>query len=135
MVRCLYHLSGLTIFISYGCDRVYFGIAFVNLNAWRSLLFFFPFCFQCCKLQRNYFKIQSQFTGFGRSFTFVLESPKRIFLGIYWLVIICSSIMRFYKISKNSTLERILLRKYYHLVAVLMFVPALLVEVTIWFSF
>ncbi|XP_031484433.1 dolichol kinase EVAN [Nymphaea colorata] len=62
------------------------------------------------------------------AFTFVFKSPKRIFLGIYWLVIICSSVMRFYKISRNSTVERILLRKYYHLVAVLMFVPALLVE-------
>ncbi|OAY75797.1 Dolichol kinase EVAN [Ananas comosus] len=60
---------------------------------------------------------------------FVVTDPlKRIALCMYWVSVICVSVLRFYDISKNSKTERILLRKYYHLVAVLMFVPALLYQ-------
>lgn len=60
---------------------------------------------------------------------FILEKPlERLLLCIYWLAITCLAILRFYNISKNSTIERILLRKYYHLLAVIMFVPALLFD-------
>ncbi|KAI3461395.1 hypothetical protein Pfo_018058 [Paulownia fortunei] len=62
-------------------------------------------------------------------FDFVLSEPLRRFaLCIYWLVIIYMSVRRFYDISKNSKTERILLRKYYHLMAVLIFVPALIFQ-------
>ncbi|XP_058084200.1 dolichol kinase EVAN isoform X2 [Magnolia sinica] len=62
--------------------------------------------------------------------TFVFTEPlKRLSLCIYWICVICASVLRFYNISKNSKIERILLRKYYHLVAVIMFVPALLFQV------
>ncbi|XP_008789547.1 dolichol kinase EVAN-like [Phoenix dactylifera] len=62
-------------------------------------------------------------------FTFVLTDPlKRLALCIYWIGVICASVLRFYNISKHSKIERILLRKYYHLVAVLMFLPALLFQ-------
>ncbi|KAJ0083651.1 hypothetical protein Patl1_30609 [Pistacia atlantica] len=66
---------------------------------------------------------------FVRVFTFVFSEPfKRLSLCIYWVSLICASVLRFYNISKNSKIERILLRKYYHLMAVLMFVPALIFQ-------
>jgi dolichol kinase len=43
------------------------------------------------------------------------------------------SVRRFYSISKQSKTERILLRKYYHLVAVLIFSPAVIFQV-LWLS-
>ncbi|XP_026401125.1 dolichol kinase EVAN-like isoform X2 [Papaver somniferum] len=61
---------------------------------------------------------------------FVFEEPlKRLALCIYWVSVICASVLRFYNISKSRKNERILLRKYYHLVAVLMFSPALIFQV------
>ncbi|KAJ4785344.1 Dolichol kinase [Rhynchospora pubera] len=60
---------------------------------------------------------------------FVFASPlERLVLCSYWICVICISVLRFYSISKQSKTERILLRKYYHLVAVLMFVPALIFQ-------
>ncbi|KAG8387618.1 hypothetical protein BUALT_Bualt02G0039900 [Buddleja alternifolia] len=60
---------------------------------------------------------------------FVFSEPlKRLTLCTYWLVVICFSVRRFYNISKNSKTERILLRKYYHLMAVSIFVPALIFQ-------
>ncbi|GLJ49159.1 hypothetical protein SUGI_1037130 [Cryptomeria japonica] len=60
---------------------------------------------------------------------FILEKPmERLAVCIYWLAVICVSVLRFYNISKDSKIERILLRKYYHLLAVIMFVPALLFD-------
>ncbi|KAH6836744.1 phosphatidate cytidylyltransferase family protein [Perilla frutescens var. hirtella] len=60
---------------------------------------------------------------------FVLSEPlKRLTLCAYWLAIISVSVRRFYSISKNSKTERILLRKYYHLMAVAIFVPALIFQ-------
>ncbi|MQM10071.1 hypothetical protein Taro_042961 [Colocasia esculenta] len=60
---------------------------------------------------------------------FVITEPlERLLLCVYWVGIICASVVRFYNISKHSKIERILLRKYYHLVAVLMFLPAVLLQ-------
>ncbi|PIA29181.1 hypothetical protein AQUCO_06200044v1 [Aquilegia coerulea] len=62
-------------------------------------------------------------------FNFVFSEPlRRLPLCIYWIGVICASVLRFYNISKHSKIERILLRKYYHLVAVLMFSPALILQ-------
>ncbi|KAL5722117.1 dolichol kinase [Ranunculus cassubicifolius] len=62
-------------------------------------------------------------------FNFVFSEPlKRLPLCLYWISVICGSVLRFYNISKHSKIERILLRKYYHLVAVLMFSPALILQ-------
>lgn len=70
--------------------------------------------------------------NFCRVFSFVFSEPvKRLSLCIYWVCVTCFSVLRFYNISKNSKIERILLRKYYHLLAVLMFLPALIFQV-IW---
>ncbi|XP_073140155.1 dolichol kinase EVAN isoform X2 [Henckelia pumila] len=60
---------------------------------------------------------------------FVFSEPlKRLTLCVYWLVIISVAVRQFYYISKNSKTERILLRKYYHLLAVSIFVPALVFQ-------
>ncbi|KAL3828484.1 hypothetical protein ACJIZ3_017286 [Penstemon smallii] len=60
---------------------------------------------------------------------FVFSEPlKRLTLCTYWMVVICLSVRRFYNTSKNSKTERILLRKYYHLMAVSIFVPALIYQ-------
>ncbi|XP_021766447.1 dolichol kinase EVAN-like [Chenopodium quinoa] len=62
-------------------------------------------------------------------FEFVFSEPlKRLSLCIYWVAVICISVHRFYNISRSSKVERILLRKYYHLMAVSMFVPALILQ-------
>lgn len=69
-----------------------------------------------------------------RVIDFIFSEPlKRLTLCVYWLVIISVSVRRFYSISKNSKTERILLRKYYHLMAVAIFVPALIFQV-LWFQ-
>jgi len=57
------------------------------------------------------------------------EPLKRLTLCVYWVGVIAVSVHRFYRISKSSKVERILLRKYYHLMAVSMFVPALILQV------
>jgi hypothetical protein len=57
------------------------------------------------------------------------NSHERLALCAYWICVIYVSIRRFYSISKESTTERILLRKYYHLVAVLIFSPAVIFQV------
>ncbi|KAJ8423219.1 hypothetical protein Cgig2_026652 [Carnegiea gigantea] len=63
--------------------------------------------------------------------TFVFSEPrKRLTLCVYWVGVIAVSVHRFYSISKSSKIERILLRKYYHLMAVSMFVPALILQPT-----
>ncbi|KAL0863789.1 hypothetical protein Bca101_042907 [Brassica carinata] len=61
--------------------------------------------------------------------SFVFSEPlKRLSLCIYWVLLIVVSVSRFYNISRGSKVERILLRKYYHLMAVLMFLPALVLQ-------
>ncbi|RVX20362.1 Dolichol kinase EVAN [Vitis vinifera] len=67
--------------------------------------------------------------GYLEIFKFVFSEPlKRLSLCIYWVGVIYASILRFYNISKNSKVERILLRKYYHLMAVSMFLPAVIFQ-------
>ncbi|CAL5024052.1 unnamed protein product [Urochloa decumbens] len=56
------------------------------------------------------------------------DSHERLALCAYWICVICVSVRRFYSISKESKTERILLRKYYHLVAVLIFSPAVIFQ-------
>jgi dolichol kinase len=57
------------------------------------------------------------------------DSHERLVLCAYWICVIYVSVRRFYSISKQSKTERILLRKYYHLVAVLIFSPAVIFQV------
>ncbi|KAM4084102.1 hypothetical protein ACB094_08G106600 [Castanea mollissima] len=61
--------------------------------------------------------------------SFVFSEPlKRLSLCMYWVCVIYVSVLWFYNISKNNKIERILLRKYYHLMAVSMFLPALIFQ-------
>lgn len=65
-----------------------------------------------------------------RVFNYIFtDSRERLALCAYWIFVIYVSIRRFYSISKQSKTERILLRKYYHLVAVLIFSPAVIFQV------
>ena len=57
------------------------------------------------------------------------NSDEPLLLCAYWIFVKCVSIRRFYSISKQSKTERILLRKYYPLVAVLIFSPAVIFQV------
>ncbi|CAM8937549.1 unnamed protein product [Rhodiola kirilowii] len=60
---------------------------------------------------------------------FVFSEPlKRLSLCFYWVSLICVAVLRFYSNSKHSKVERILLRKYYHLMAVCMFLPAVIYQ-------
>lgn len=61
------------------------------------------------------------------------DSHERLALCAYWICVIYVSVRRFYSISKQSKTERILLRKYYHLVAVLIFSPAVIFQVGVRF--
>ncbi|CAM8935137.1 unnamed protein product [Rhodiola kirilowii] len=65
----------------------------------------------------------------GSIVRFVFSEPlKRLSLCFYWVSLICVAVLRFYSISKHSKVERILLRKYYHLMAVCMFLPAVIYQ-------
>ncbi|KAJ4829683.1 hypothetical protein Tsubulata_007479 [Turnera subulata] len=60
---------------------------------------------------------------------FIFSEPvKRLSICSFWVLAIYVSVQLCYNISKNSKLERILLRKYYHLLAVIMFLPAVILE-------
>ncbi|KAA3485726.1 dolichol kinase EVAN-like [Gossypium australe] len=93
-----------------------------NKEIRRSLIFFASLGFTMIVVAPSWMMIVLDFD-------FVLSEPlKRLSLCIYWLGLIYASVLRFYNISKNSKIERILLRKYYHLLAVSMFLPALIYQ-------
>nr|GMD69479.1 dolichol kinase EVAN [Ipomoea batatas] len=97
----------------------------------RSFLFYTSLAFVLVGIVPSWMQVVQDFGmhPFLWVFNFVFSEPlKRLSLCIYWLVLIYASVIRFYKISKHSKLERILLRKYYHLLAVLMFIPALIFQ-------
>ncbi|KAK7272175.1 hypothetical protein RJT34_28612 [Clitoria ternatea] len=97
----------------------------------RSVLFTASLGFVLIVIVPSWMQFVQEFQGhpFLWVLSFVLSEPsKRLSLCIYWVCIICVSVLRFYNISKNSKIERILLRKYYHLMAVSMFLPALVFQ-------
>ncbi|KAL9261460.1 Dolichol kinase EVAN-like protein [Drosera capensis] len=96
-----------------------YGVARASNDIWKSILFF-------CSLA---IALTVVIPSWVRVLVFTFSEPlKRLPLCIYWIILILVSVHKFYSISKNSKLERILLRKYYHLLAVLMFVPALVFQ-------
>ncbi|KAL6223210.1 hypothetical protein ACLB2K_006599 [Fragaria x ananassa] len=105
---------------------------------WRSIIFFSSLGFIMIVLIPAWMQFVQDFQMhpfiwrqiyFGRVLSFIFSEPlKRLSLCAYWVCVICVSVLRFYNISKNSKIERILLRKYYHLMAVSMFVPALIFQ-------
>lgn len=110
----------LALFGDFLCD-----IGFFSSSMQCHYLAYLAFCWDC------HFMYPSHLF-WHRVFSFILSEPlKRLSLCTYWVCVIYISVLRFYNISKNSKIERILLRKYYHLMAVLMFLPALISQV-IW---
>ncbi|XP_022752900.1 dolichol kinase EVAN-like isoform X3 [Durio zibethinus] len=102
-----------------------------NKEIGRSLIFFTSLGFIMIAVAPSWMMIVLDFDVHPLLwiFLFVFSEPlKRLSLCIYWLGLIFASVLRFYNISKNSKIERILLRKYYHLLAVLMFLPALIYQ-------
>ncbi|KAA3456624.1 dolichol kinase isoform X1 [Gossypium australe] len=98
---------------------------------WRSLIFLTSLGFIMITVAPSWMMIVLDFDVHPVLwiFQFIFSEPfKRLSLCIYWLVLIYASVLRFYNISKDSKIERILLRKYYHLLAVLMFLPALIYQ-------
>ncbi|KHG19069.1 Dolichol kinase [Gossypium arboreum] len=102
-----------------------------NKEIRRSLIFFASLGFNMIVVAPSWMMIVLDFDVHPILwiFQFVFSEPlKRLSLCIYWLGLIYASVLRFYNISKNSKIERILLRKYYHLLAVSMFLPALIYQ-------
>ncbi|XP_024027354.1 dolichol kinase EVAN-like [Morus notabilis] len=100
-----------------------------NNEIWKSLIFFSSLGFAMILPSWMQFVLDFHMHPLLWVFSFVFSEPlKRLSLCIYWVIVICASILKFYNISKNSKIERILLRKYYHLMAVSMFLPALIFQ-------
>ncbi|XWS53326.1 hypothetical protein CRYUN_Cryun11dG0147200 [Craigia yunnanensis] len=102
-----------------------------NKEIGRSLIFFTSLGFIMIAVAPSWMMIVLDFDVHPVLwiFQFVFSEPfKRLSLCIYWLGLIYASVLKFYNISKNSKIERILLRKYYHLLAVSMFLPALIYQ-------
>ncbi|KAF5744741.1 dolichol kinase isoform X1 [Tripterygium wilfordii] len=97
----------------------------------KSLLFFSSLGFMLIMIAPSWIQFVEDFHlhPFLWVISFVFSEPfKRLSLCFYWVSVIYVSVLRFYNISKNSKIERILLRKYYHLMAVSMFLPALIFQ-------
>ncbi|XP_010043798.2 dolichol kinase EVAN [Eucalyptus grandis] len=97
----------------------------------RSLLFFGSLACMLIVIAPSWMQFAQDFQShpFLWVFSFVFGEPvKRLSLCVYWVCLIYASVIKFYNISKNSKVERILLRKYYHLMAVSMFSPALILQ-------
>ncbi|KAJ7569812.1 hypothetical protein O6H91_01G095600 [Diphasiastrum complanatum] len=66
---------------------------------------------------------------FLRILDLVLDQPlQRLTLCGYWVIVLGISLAHIYEVAKNGKTHRIIVRKYYHLVSVIMFVPALIFE-------
>ncbi|KAF5937691.1 hypothetical protein HYC85_025197, partial [Camellia sinensis] len=95
----------------------------------KSVIFYASLAFILFGIGPIWMQLVQDFHVHPLVINFVFSEPhKRLSLCIYWVALICVSVQRFYNISKNSKIERILLRKYYHLMAVLMFLPALIFQ-------
>jgi dolichol kinase len=105
--------------------------AALNIKIKRSILFYASLVFLLTIIVPSWMQFVQHFPAHPILwvFGFVFSEPlKRLSLCIYWVSVVYISVLRFYSISKSSKIERILLRKYYHLLAVLMFVPALIYQ-------
>lgn len=104
-----------------------------NHHVKKSFLFYVSLTFMLTVVVPSWMQFVQDFQTYPLLWVldFVFSEPlKRLSLCSYWIALIYASVMRFYEISKKSKIERILLRKYYHLMAVLMFVPALIFQVS-----
>lgn len=58
---------------------------------------------------------------------YVFEDPQRLYLCGYWVCVLLMSVLPFY-MAKSTKFEQIMVRKVFHLMVVVMFVPGLLVQ-------
>lgn len=58
---------------------------------------------------------------------FVFQDPQRFSLCGYWVGVLCMSVVPFY-MAKSTKIEQIMVRKFFHLMVVIMFIPALLLQ-------
>ncbi|KAL0460158.1 UNVERIFIED_CONTAM: Dolichol kinase EVAN, partial [Sesamum latifolium] len=103
-----------------------------NYEMRRSLVFYASLMFMLAMVVPSWMQLVHSFQMHPLLwvFHFVFSEPfESLTLCAYWLVVIYFSVRKFYNISKNSKTERILLRKYYHLMAVSIFVPALIFQI------
>ncbi|GAB2223201.1 hypothetical protein Droror1_Dr00017339 [Drosera rotundifolia] len=108
-----------------------YGVARASNDIWKSILFFCSLAIALTVVIPSWvqFVLDFQMHPLLWVLVFTCSEPlKRLPLCVYWIILILVSVHKLYSISKNSKLERILLRKYYHLLAVLMFVPALVFQ-------
>ncbi|KAM1803852.1 hypothetical protein ACFX12_029784 [Malus domestica] len=100
-----------------------------NNGIWRSVIFFSSLGFIMIVIIPSWMQLVQDFHMHPLVLSYIFSEPlKRLSLCAYWICVIFISVLRFYNISKSSKIERILLRKYYHLMAVSMFVPALIFQ-------
>ncbi|CAM8897980.1 unnamed protein product [Rhodiola kirilowii] len=110
--------------------------SFHNLDSrryeiWRTFIFYVLLSFIVIAIMPMWMQFVQEFSLHPILWIvrFVFSEPlKRLSLCFYWVSLICVAVLRFYSISKHSKVERILLRKYYHLMAVCMFVPAVIYQ-------
>ncbi|XP_059626842.1 dolichol kinase EVAN [Cornus florida] len=116
----------------WGCIRsLLFSKARADHEIGKSIMFYASLVFILFAVIPSWMQFVQEFHmhPFLWVINFVFSQPlKRLSLCIYWVAVIYVSVQRFYNISKNSKIERILLRKYYHLLAVSMFLPALIFQ-------
>lgn len=120
----IFRFTGFLKFLDVSRDRA-------NHEIRISTIFYAALLFMLIVIVPSWMQLVQDFHGhpFLWVLDFVFSEPlKRLSLCIYWVALISASVTRFYAISKNSKIERILLRKYYHLLAVLMFIPALIIQ-------
>ena len=60
---------------------------------------------------------------------FVLQDKKRIYLLMYWGAMLVASLIMFPKIERRFHIGTVVARKLYHFLAVMLFLPAMLLEV------
>ncbi|KAL9659330.1 hypothetical protein QQ045_024135 [Rhodiola kirilowii] len=110
--------------------------SFHNLDSrrceiWRTFIFYVLLSFIVIAIMPMWMQFVQEFNLHPILWIvrFVFSEPlKRLSLCFYWVGLICVAVLRFYSISKHSKVERILLRKYYHLMAVCMFLPAVIYQ-------
>ncbi|CAM8946099.1 unnamed protein product [Rhodiola kirilowii] len=98
---------------------------------WRTFIFYVLLSFIVIAIMPMWMQFVQEFSVHPILcyIKFVFSEPlKRLSLCFYWVSLICVAVLQFYSISKHSKVERILLRKYYHLMAVCMFLPAVIYQ-------
>ena len=83
-----------------------------------------------CKIKKDdFFLYIDALPNFDRVMNFVFEDKQRYYLCGYWIFVISTAIIPLY-MAKSTKIETIMVRKFFHLMVVVMFVPALFFQVS-----